>query len=333
MKKRFICIAAAALMLAACADSSSVSDAGSSTAPDSTAESTVTADLSAEPVRSAYSGAEALFGMSFPGFEMPESFEVPLVERVYELSYNNDSGVNAAENSKKIFKRFFGERYDPSNELGNGSTGLMYRSKEQEIITEEQPDGSKAEIYAQDYGEIDNGFIILCDKQSYILSYHDSEFTRYRTATRGAELIETKAGEISVAQEASYIEKEVNELIGDAAAPFAVKVMFVDVYDIGKIAARCALTYDGGELPTRVGEIRGKITEDLNRSLLAVKSFEVDCKAEKDKVTAVVHGRVFNPVGIVKDMEFTVSDCMKRPDPVEFIRNVRRIKGLYDKGI
>ena len=94
-----------------------------------------------------------------------------------------------------------------------------------------------------------------------------------------------------------------------------------------------ALTYDGGELPTRVGEIRGKITEDLNRSLLAVKSFEVDCKAEKDKVTAVVHGRVFNPVGIVKDMEFTVSDCMKRPDPVEFIRNVRRIKGLYDKGI
>ena len=94
-----------------------------------------------------------------------------------------------------------------------------------------------------------------------------------------------------------------------------------------------ALTYDGGELPTRVGEIRGKITEDLNRSLLAVKSFEVDCKAEKDKVTATVHGRVFNPVGIVKDMEFTVSDCVKRPDPVEFIRNVRRIKGIYDKGI
>ena len=94
-----------------------------------------------------------------------------------------------------------------------------------------------------------------------------------------------------------------------------------------------ALTYDGGELPTRVGEIRGKITEDLNRSLLAVKSFEVDCKAEKDKVTAVVHGRVYNPVGIVKDMEFTVSDCVKRPDPVEFIRNVRRIKGLYDKGV
>ena len=94
-----------------------------------------------------------------------------------------------------------------------------------------------------------------------------------------------------------------------------------------------ALTYDGGELPTRVSEIRGKIIEDLNGSLLAVKSFEVDCKAEKDKVTAVVYGRVFNPVGIVKDMEFKVSDCIKRPDPVEFIRNVRRIKGLYDKGI
>ena len=91
------------------------------------------------------------------------------------------------------------------------------------------------------------------------------------------------------------------------------------------------LTYQGGEMETKVGKVKAEIRADLDKALVAVTGYDLDCRARKDMITVTFKGRMYNPVGIVKDMELSVSENVKRPMPVEFIRNVRRIKGLYDK--
>ena len=87
-------------------------------------------------------------------------------------------------------------------------------------------------------------------------------------------------------------------------------------------------TYQGGELEPTVGKIRQEMTEDLDRLMVAVKDYDLACEFKGDKMKAKVKARMFNPVGIVKDMEFEVSAEGERPMPVEFIRNVRRLKAL-----
>ncbi len=91
------------------------------------------------------------------------------------------------------------------------------------------------------------------------------------------------------------------------------------------------MTYAGGDMETRTGQVRADITADLEKALVAVKGYDLSLELKGDKMKAQLKARMFNPVGIVKDMEFYVSVSGERPMPVEFIRNVRRVKGLYEK--
>ncbi|MBR4754255.1 MAG: hypothetical protein IK152_09370 [Lachnospiraceae bacterium] len=87
-------------------------------------------------------------------------------------------------------------------------------------------------------------------------------------------------------------------------------------------------TYQGGELETKVGQVRQEMAADLDKALVAMKSYDLQCDFKGNKMKVKFKGRMFNPVGIVKDMELEVSGSGERPMPVEFIRNVRRVKAL-----
>ena len=88
--KRIMCIAAAALLLVSCADSDS--------------SKTATADLTGESPRSVYQGADDFMGKSYPGFVMPENFDVPEIQRAYTVTFSStikeaavEKGQGAAE--------------------------------------------------------------------------------------------------------------------------------------------------------------------------------------------------------------------------------------------
>ena len=83
-------IAAAALLLVSCADSDS--------------SKTATADLTGESPRSVYQGADDFMGKSYPGFVMPENFDVPEIQRAYTVTFSStikeaavEKGQGAAE--------------------------------------------------------------------------------------------------------------------------------------------------------------------------------------------------------------------------------------------
>ena len=126
MKKKIVSLALSALLLVSCSSGGSLV---SEPVSDSESRSKYYADLTAEDVRQAYRGADALEGVYFDKFTMPEIIEVPQFDRLYELTVNTVPAEYDKERLKKLFSDLVGGSFDPNCfiPLGN-TTGYVYNS-------------------------------------------------------------------------------------------------------------------------------------------------------------------------------------------------------------
>ena len=215
MKRRFIFIAAAALMLAACADSSSSGAEGG------------TADLSGGSPRAAYNGAEELMGKSYPGFEMPASFEIPEINEVYEITYNKIPREYEKEQATELFKRFIGEDYDKRFFHRDDAFSSFYYNGED----------ANANCSCGS-GVINMGMI-------FDVPAGRRRTGHYNVGTEPDTAITVGSLDTSVSQAAGFMDNELNTLLDGFLAPFEIRSQVIEVYSDGAVFANCALTLDG----------------------------------------------------------------------------------------
>ena len=82
---------------------------------------------------------------------------------------------------------------------------------------------------------------------------------------------------------------------------------------------------------TEIGKLRNDISDELKKTLVAVKDVNVKAGVSGNDVNVEVNAKLVSPVGFVKEMTFTVKDKVELIKQVDFIRNVRRVANLIDK--
>ncbi|MBR6100869.1 MAG: hypothetical protein IKP95_00400 [Ruminococcus sp.] len=228
MKKHLLCLIAGAMILASCSSSESNSD-GSDT-PSGGSDNSFEIDLTATEARQAYKGAELLMGQAFEQFIMPDTFEIPQITQLYELTVNTAAADIDRERLQKLFSDFVGEGYDPQRFIVIGSDlGYMYS------------------------GEGENAAFCKYQGNSFLLTnfalFPDGEGSRNIwsgfTGINSDEVIDLGELQTSVGQQAAFFDKKLNELFEGILDPFEIKAGYFDVISDGGISADCALTLEG----------------------------------------------------------------------------------------
>ncbi|MBR1392372.1 MAG: hypothetical protein IJ561_00890 [Ruminococcus sp.] len=225
MKKQLLSLTLAALMLTACSGSDSSTAAG--------------ADLSAVEVKNAYNGAEELMGRDYGKFSMPSSFEVPTLTNVYTIDYNTVPPKYDRDKLAKLFADFLGDKFFEFEMKDDGMGGVYY-------IPEE---GSNTGAYYGSDGifslsiDVDRGEDV--DFENYSHYFVDNNFDMN---------LDLNGVDTTVAQQAAFVDSEINTLFEGFFDSLELKTNALDVYSDGFMHANIAFAMDGVILQSWKGD-------------------------------------------------------------------------------
>ena len=211
MKKRIVSLTLAALMLVSCSGNDSSTAGGG-------------ADLSGEPVKSAYSGAESLMGMDYGKFTMPSAFEVPVLTDVYSLNYNFPRNILDKQKAVEIIGKVMGDELDKTRLRDDGFGGVYFDP-------DDDPD------WLAGYAD---GFLYAF-KPVYD-EYKES--VTYSVSSEGDTAVTVGNAETSVGQIAGSVDALLPDLLSGAMEGFDIRAERVSLLDNGYINVLCSMNID-----------------------------------------------------------------------------------------
>ena len=253
MKKRILSLTLAALMLVSCSGKDS-STAGGGT------------DLSAVEVKNAYNGAEALMGMDYGKFTMPSAFEVPVLTNVYTIDYITVPPKYERDQLSKLFADFLGDKYFEFDLKDDGIGGVYYNApakegEESNIGAAYSPLGGWLSMTAQDVVRGED-----VDFEHYSHYFVDNNFDVN---------LDLNGVDTTVAQQAAFIDSEINTLFEGFFDSLELKTNAIDVYSDGFMYANIAFAMDGVTLQSWKGDyervIEGKGREYYETFMLGAE--------------------------------------------------------------
>ena len=252
MKKRILSLTLAALMLVSCSGKDSSTAGG--------------ADLSAVEVKNAYNGAESLMGMDYGKFTMPSSFEVPVLTNVYTIDYITVPPKYERDQLSKLFADFLGDKYFEFDLKDDGIGGVYYNAptkegEESNIGAAYSPLGGWLSMTAQDVVRGED-----VDFEHYSHYFVDNNFDVN---------LDLNGVDTTVAQQAAFIDSEINTLFEGFFDSLALKTNAIDVYSDGFMYANIAFAMDGVTLQSWKGDyervIEGKGREYYETFMLGAE--------------------------------------------------------------
>ena len=253
MKKRIVSLTLAALMLVSCSGNDSSTAGGG-------------ADLSGEPVKNAYNGAEALMGMDYGKFTMPSSFEVPVLTNIYTIDYITVPPKYERDQLSKLFADFLGDKYFEFDLKDDGIGGVYYNAptkegEESNIGAAYSPLGGWLSMTAQDVVRGED-----VDFEHYSHYFVDNNFDVN---------LDLNGVDTTVAQQAAFIDSEINTLFEGFFDSLELKTNAIDVYSDGFMYANIAFAMDGVTLQSWKGDyervIEGKGREYYETFMLGAE--------------------------------------------------------------
>ena len=252
MKKRILSLTLAALMLVSCSGKDSSTAGG--------------ADLSAVEVKNAYNGAEALMGMDYGKFTMPSAFEVPVLTNVYTIDYITVPPKYERDQLSKLFADFLGDKYFEFDLKDDGIGGVYYNAptkegEESNIGAAYSPLGGWLSMTAQDVVRGED-----VDFEHYSHYFVDNNFDVN---------LDLNGVDTTVAQQAAFIDSEINTLFEGFFDFLELKTNAIDVYSDGFMYANIAFAMDGVTLQSWKGDyervIEGKGREYYETFMLGAE--------------------------------------------------------------
>lgn len=252
MKKRILSLTLAALMLASCSGKDSSTAGGT--------------DLSAVEVKNAYNGAEALMGMDYGKFTMPSSFEVPVLTNIYTIDYITVPPKYERDQLSKLFADFLGDKYFEFDLKDDGIGGVYYNAptkegEESNIGAAYSPLGGWLSMTAQDVVRGED-----VDFEHYSHYFVDNNFDVN---------LDLNGVDTTVAQQAAFIDSEINTLFEGFFDSLELKTNAIDVYSDGFMYANIAFAMDGVTLQSWKGDyervIEGKGREYYETFMLGAE--------------------------------------------------------------
>lgn len=252
MKKRILSLTLAALMLVSCSGKDSSTAGGT--------------DLSAVEVKNAYNGAEALMGMDYGKFTMPSAFEVPVLTNVYTIDYITVPPKYERDQLSKLFADFLGDKYFEFDLKDDGIGGVYYNAptkegEESNIGAAYSPLGGWLSMTAQDVVRGED-----VDFEHYSHYFVDNNFDVN---------LDLNGVDTTVAQQAAFIDSEINTLFEGFFDSLELKTNAIDVYSDGIMYANIAFAMDGVTLQSWKGDyervIEGKGREYYETFMLGAE--------------------------------------------------------------
>lgn len=252
MKKRILSLTLAALMLVSCSGKDSSTAGG--------------ADLSAVEVKNAYNGAEALMGMDYGKFTMPSAFEVPVLTNIYTIDYITVPPKYERDQLSKLFADFLGDKYFEFDLKDDGIGGAYYNAptkegEESNIGAAYSPLGGWLSMTAQDVVRGED-----VDFEHYSHYFVDNNFDVN---------LDLNGVDTTVAQQAAFIDSEINTLFEGFFNSLELKTNAIDVYSDGFMYANIAFAMDGVTLQSWKGDyervIEGKGREYYETFMLGAE--------------------------------------------------------------
>ena len=244
MKKKIVSLALSALLLVSCSSGGSLV---SEPVSDSESRSKYYADLTAEDVRQAYRGADALEGVYFDKFTMPEIIEVPQFDRLYELTVNTVPAEYDKERLKKLFSDLVGGSFDPNCfiPLGN-TTGYVYNS-------------AGEQSFHCDY--IGGGFKFFAPDADRSQGTQEVVWSGY-VGVNGDQLLELGDVQTSVGQQTALFDKRLGDEFEGLFDQFDVQTEYMYAFGNGSIVAHCAFAFEGIPLQWMTTGLQQRINAD-----------------------------------------------------------------------
>lgn len=309
MKKRILSLTLAALMLVSCSGKDS-STAGGGT------------DLSAVEVKNAYNGAEALMGMDYGKFTMPSAFEVPVLTNVYTIDYITVPPKYERDQLSKLFADFLGDKYFEFDLKDDGIGGVYYNApakegEESNIGAAYSPLGGWLSMTAQDVVRGED-----VDFEHYSHYFVDNNFDVN---------LDLNGVDTTVAQQAAFIDSEINTLFEGFFDSLELKTNAIDVYSDGFMYANIAFAMDGVTLQSWKGDyervIEGKGREYYETFMLGA---EVTPESKVTMIHAVNIPTVVNrqPVDRIISLKRAVG-ILQSELPDNFIYRFSDVRLMY----
>ena len=309
MKKRILSLTLAALMLVSCSGKDS-STAGGGT------------DLSAVEVKNAYNGAEALMGMDYGKFTMPSAFEVPVLTNVYTIDYITVPPKYERDQLSKLFADFLGDKYFEFDLKDDGIGGVYYNApakegEESNIGAAYSPLGGWLSMTAQD---VVRGEDVDFEHYSHYFVHNNFDVN-----------LDLNGVDTTVAQQAAFIDSEINTLFEGFFDSLELKTNAIDVYSDGFMYANIAFAMDGVTLQSWKGDyervIEGKGREYYETFMLGA---EVTPESKVTMIHAVNIPTVVNrqPVDRIISLKRAVG-ILQSELPDNFIYRFSDVRLMY----
>lgn len=205
-------------------------------------------------------------GMDYGKFTMPSSFEVPVLTNVYTIDYITVPPKYERDQLSKLFADFLGDKYFEFDLKDDGIGGVYYNApakegEESNIGAAYSPLGGWLSMTAQDVVRGED-----VDFEHYSHYFVDNNFDVN---------LDLNGVDTTVAQQAAFIDSEINTLFEGFFDSLELKTNAIDVYSDGFMYANIAFAMDGVTLQSWKGDyervIEGKGREYYETFMLGAE--------------------------------------------------------------